>query len=78
MKIAKTTIVNWECFIIMTHELPDRDRKQEIEQQVFHKYGHITIYFISSKPEEGDLWITNKYGLDRGRHDFYKEIEFDI
>ncbi len=78
MKIAKTNIAGFECFIILSDGLLDKEAKQQIQEEIFHKYGEIVIYNASSKTGEGDLWTTNKYGLENDRHDDYQNIDFEF
>lgn len=78
MKIARTDMAGFDAFIIMMPEFPEKPQKAEIENSITTKYGEVTIYFISSKPNESDLWITNKFGVENDHHDDYSRIDFDF
>lgn len=78
MKIARTDMAGFDSFIVMMSEFPERQQKTDIENRIINKYGEVTIYFISSKPNESDLWITNKIGLELDHHDDYSRIDFDF
>ncbi len=78
MKIARTDIAGFDCFIILSDGLLDKPAKQELQEKIFEKHGPVVIYNSSSKYGEGDLWTTNKFGLENNRHDDYQNIDFEF
>lgn len=78
MKIARTNLPGFDCFIILSEGLLDREDRERIENQLIQKYGEVTIYNTSSKSSEKDLWVTNKLGVAKDRHDDFQSIDFEF
>lgn len=78
MKIARTNLPGFDCFIILSEGLLDREDRERIGNQLMQKYGEVTIYNTSSKSSEKDLWVTNKLGVAKDRHDDFQSIDFEF
>jgi len=78
MKIGRTDTPGFDCFILLTEGLLPKNEKESIEKDLFKKYGKVTIYNVSSRDGEGDIWTTNRFGLDKDRHDDFKDVDFDF